>query len=175
MKLQIDDRTITDREELAHAWENHFSSLSKSRITDTCEVQALQREIMSLTTASRSHEDYVFDVEFDVEEVSKAISKLPNRKATGPDGVSSEHLKFGVSLLRTWITQIFSAILLLECRLEIIMALFLLLFYSLMLIFCCYNSYGLLLLFPNYAQKTSSKITYNSVIYLVLYCNMKKH
>jgi hypothetical protein len=36
---------------------------------------------MSLTSASRSHEDYVFDVEFDVEEVSKAISKLPNRKA----------------------------------------------------------------------------------------------
>ena len=87
-------------------WENHFSSLSKSRITGTCEVQALQREIMSLTTASRSHEDYVFDVEFVVEEVSKAISKLPNRKATGPDGVSSELLKFGGSLLRTWITQI---------------------------------------------------------------------
>ena len=68
MKLQIDDRTITDREELVHAWENHFSYLSKSRITGT-----LQREIMSLTTASHSHEDYVFDVEFDVEEVSMAI------------------------------------------------------------------------------------------------------
>ena len=39
------------------------------------------------------------------------ISKLPNRKATGPDGVSSEHLKFGGSLLRTWITQIYDAIL----------------------------------------------------------------
>ena len=70
---------------------------------------------MSLITASRSHGDYVFDIEFDVEEVSKAISKLPNRKAAGPDGVSSEHLKFGGSLLRTWITQIFNAILLLEC------------------------------------------------------------
>ena len=29
--------------------------------------------------------------------------------------MSSEHLKFGGSLLRTWITQIFNAILLLEC------------------------------------------------------------
>ena len=69
MKLQIDDHTITDREELVHAWENHFSSFSKSRITGTCEVQALQREIMSPTSASRSHEDYVIDVQFDVEEV----------------------------------------------------------------------------------------------------------
>ena len=45
-----------------------------------------------------------------------AISKLPNRKATGPDRASSEHIKFGGSFLqRTWITQIYNAILLLEC------------------------------------------------------------
>ena len=68
-----------------------------------------------LTSASLSHEDYVFDVEFAAEEVSKAIIKLPNSKAAGPDGVCSEHLKFGGSSLETWITQIFSAILLLEC------------------------------------------------------------
>ena len=57
----------------------------------------------------------MFDLEFEVEEVSSAISKLQNGKASGPDGVSSEHLKFGGSLLKTWITQIFNAILLLEC------------------------------------------------------------
>ena len=68
-----------------------------------------------LTSASLSHEDYVFDVEFAAEEISKAIIKLPNSKAAGPDGVCSEHLKFGGSSLKTWITQIFSAILLLEC------------------------------------------------------------
>ena len=32
MKLQTDDRTITDKEDLVYVWENHFSSLSKSRI-----------------------------------------------------------------------------------------------------------------------------------------------
>ena len=52
----------------------------------------------------------MLDVEFDVEEVSK----LPNHKATRPDVISSEHLKFGGSL-RTLITQIFNAIFLLEC------------------------------------------------------------
>ena len=57
----------------------------------------------------------MFDLEFEAEEVSKAISKLQNGKAAGPDGVSSEHLKFGGSLLNTWITQIFNAIIFLEC------------------------------------------------------------
>ena len=115
MKLQVNGCTIIDREKLVHAWENHFSSLSKSRITDTCDIQAAQRDIASLTSASYSHEDYVFDLEFEVEEVSNAISKLQNGKAAGPDGVSIEHLKFDGSLLKTWITQIFNAILLLEC------------------------------------------------------------
>ena len=57
----------------------------------------------------------MFDLEFEAEEVSKAISKLQNGKAAGPDGVSSEHLKSGGSLLNTWITQIFNAIIFLEC------------------------------------------------------------
>ena len=61
------------------------------------------------------HEDYVFDMNFEAEEVSKAISMLWNGKAAGPDGVSGEHLKFGGWLLKTWITQIFNAVLMLEC------------------------------------------------------------
>lgn len=115
MKLQVNGRAITDREKLIHAWKDHFSSLSKSRITDTCDVQVAQRELASLTSASHSQEDYVFDVEFEAEEVSRAISKLQDGKAAGPDGVSSEHLKCSGSLLTTWITQIFNAILILEC------------------------------------------------------------
>ena len=77
-----------------------------------CVGESQAREIASL---SHSFEDYVFDLEFEAEEVSKAISKLQNGKAAGPDGVSSEHLKFGGSLLNTWITQIFNAIIFLEC------------------------------------------------------------
>ena len=39
-------------EELIHTWENNFSSLSKSRITNTCDVEAAQREITSLSSSS---------------------------------------------------------------------------------------------------------------------------
>ena len=56
-----------------------------------------------------------FNKEFEAEEVEKAIEQLPNGKAAGPDGVSGEHLKFGGDILKMWITQIFNAILLLEC------------------------------------------------------------
>lgn len=67
MELQVDRCTITDRDELVHAWEDHFSSVSIGRITDTYDIQVAQREIVSLTSASHSHKDYVFDVEFEAE------------------------------------------------------------------------------------------------------------
>ena len=90
---------------------NHFSSLSKSRIINTCDVEVAQREISSLSSSSHSFEDYVFDLEFEAEEVSK----LQNGEAAGPDGVSSEHLKCCGSFMKTCITQIFNAVIFLEC------------------------------------------------------------
>ena len=68
---------------------------------------------MRMNCESRNNEDYIFDIDFGVEEVGKAIKNLPNRKAA-PDGISGEHLKFGGGLLITWITQLLNAILLLE-------------------------------------------------------------
>ena len=53
----------------------------------------------------------VFDIDFEAEEVQQPIKHLPNGKAAGPDGISGEHLKFSGSMLRTWITQVFNAIL----------------------------------------------------------------
>ena len=52
-------------------------------------LRAAQREIASL---SSSFEDYVFDLEFEAEEVLKAISKLQNGKAAGPAPVSTSSL-----------------------------------------------------------------------------------
>ena len=115
MKLHVNGQTITNKSEIIHAWEDHFSLLSKSRISNACDVKAMQNEVASLSSASHSREDYVFDVEFEAEEVLNAVSKLHNGKVAGPDGILGEHLKYGGSLLGTWIMQIFNAILLLEC------------------------------------------------------------
>ena len=64
-----------------------MSLLSKSRISNACDVKTMQSEVAYLSSASHSHEDYVFDVEFEAEEVLNAISKLHNGKAAGPDGI----------------------------------------------------------------------------------------
>ena len=53
---------------------------------------------------SLNNEYCVFDIEFEAEEVEKVIEQLPNGKATGPDEVSGEHLKFGGNILKMWIT-----------------------------------------------------------------------
>ena len=81
----------------------------------TCVDQALQDDFTHMTHDSLNNEDYVFDIEFEAEEVEKAIEHLPNGKAAGPDGVSGKHLKFGGNILKIWITRIFNATLLLEC------------------------------------------------------------
>lgn len=61
--------------------------LSKTRTRDTSVGQALQDDLMRMTHDSLNNEDYVFDIEFEAEEVEKAIERLPNGKAVGPDGV----------------------------------------------------------------------------------------
>ena len=115
LKLKVNGRTITDREGLLQAWENHYTSLSRNRITRECNVLAEEMNMEALTSAPLSHVDYVLDIEFAVEEIS--IITLPNGKAAGPNGVCSKHLKFDGSSLNTWLTQIFNAILLLVCPL----------------------------------------------------------
>ena len=113
-KLRIDGRSITEESELLQAWKSHFSALSNTNITDAEVAQALQEELRRMTRESNNNDEFIFDIEFESEEVGKAIQHLRNGKAAGPDGVSAEHLKFGGSLLVTWITQIFNAILILE-------------------------------------------------------------
>ena len=87
MKLRKDGYNITERTEILQAWEKHFCLLSKTRIRDTSVGQALQDDYMQMTHDSLNNEDYVFDIEFEAEEVEKAIECLPNGKAVGPDGV----------------------------------------------------------------------------------------
>ena len=113
-KLRVNNQSITEQTELLQVWENHFNSLSKSKFTDAAVMQDLQEGLVRMNCESRNNEDYIFDIDFGVEEVGKSIKNLPNRKAAGPDGISGEHLKFGGGLLITWITQLLNAILLLE-------------------------------------------------------------
>ena len=50
--------------------------------------------------------DGIIDDEFSVEEIEAALKKLKLGKASGIDGLQSEHLKLGGSLLVLWLKQI---------------------------------------------------------------------
>ena len=97
-KLHINECTITEKPELLQAWKSHFSSLSKTKITDAVVDQTLQDELIRMAHSSHNNEDHVFDIDLEFEEVDKAVVHLSNGKATGPDGMTGEHLKYGGSL-----------------------------------------------------------------------------
>ena len=69
---------------------------------------------MTLFNESLSNEEYLLDTPFTVEELEQALRKLKMRKASGPDGLFAEHLKFGGQALLTWLLKILNSIIELE-------------------------------------------------------------
>ena len=57
--LVINEHTITEKPELLQAWKSHFSSLSKTKITDAVVDQTLQDEVIRMAHSSHN-EDHVF-------------------------------------------------------------------------------------------------------------------
>ena len=62
-----------------------------------------------LESQSFMNEEYLLDVPFTAEEVSRAVSKL-KKKAPGPDGLLAEHLKAGGEGVVIWLRNILNAI-----------------------------------------------------------------
>ena len=50
------------------------------------------------------------DMEFNVEEIQHAIKRLKQGRASGPDGVSPEHLRFSGPVFQNWLCQIYNNI-----------------------------------------------------------------
>ena len=48
------------------------------------------------------------------DEIVQVLKRLKRGKAGGPDNLSPEHLKFGGSVLKRWLLQVFQAIVQLE-------------------------------------------------------------
>ena len=64
-----------------------------------------------------------FNCEVTVEEIKQALKRLKLRKASGQDGIVSEHLKFGGQMLVIWLKQVLNAIVEMEkdnyCRIAL--------------------------------------------------------
>ena len=66
------------------------------------------------------NEEFLLDVPFNTEEVSRAVSKLKEKKAPGPDGLLAEHLKAGGEAMVIWLMKILNATVELESLPEVL-------------------------------------------------------
>ena len=55
----------------------------------------------------------MFDIPVTIEEVERVLKRCKKKRSPGPDGVTVEHILYG-ELLKTWILQVFNAIVTLE-------------------------------------------------------------
>lgn len=113
-KLKVGNDLVTNKEDLLCKWADHFTELSKSKINDSEGLQRLNDKVQSLCNASLLNKEYLLDTPFTVEELEQALQKLKMRKASGPDGLFAEHLKFGRQALLTWLLKILNSIIELE-------------------------------------------------------------
>ena len=104
-KLKLGNDLVTDKEDLLRIWASYFTELSKSKIDESEDLQLLSNKVESLYEASLANEEHLLDTPFTVEELELTLSKLKMRKASGPDGLCAEHLKFGGQALFTWLLK----------------------------------------------------------------------
>ena len=113
-KLKVGNDLVTNKEDLLCIWADHFTELSKSKINDSEGLQHLNDKVQSLFNESLLNKEYLLDTPFTVEELEQALRKVKKRKASGPDGLFAEHLKFGGQVLLTWLLKILDSIIELE-------------------------------------------------------------
>ena len=84
-KLVVDGETIQDPERLLQIRVGHFGKLAESRLGEVPDGVEQSEKMEMLESQSHMNEEYLFDVAFTAEEVSRAVSKL--KKAPDPDGL----------------------------------------------------------------------------------------
>ena len=62
-----------------------------------------------LENQSYQNEEFLLDVPFTADEVTRAVARLKKRKAPGPDGLMAEHLKGGGEAVVIWLMKILNA------------------------------------------------------------------
>ena len=111
----MDGNLISDPIELLEAWSTHFETLAQSQIHTQTGLQESQTELTSLASASYQREETFLDVPFSVEEVEHILhNRMKLRKASGPDGVTTEHIRYGGPAVVRWLTEISNSIIELE-------------------------------------------------------------
>ena len=94
----------------------HFKKTSDTKEQENPAISQWREEISNLHAQSlqKDDEELLLDVPFSLEQLEAALKRLKAGKSGGHDGLVPEHLKHGGVVLRTWLLQVYNAIIELE-------------------------------------------------------------
>ena len=110
--LEIDGNRVSNNSEVLDVWRQHYCNLYTPKDNpnfDNDFKKFVENKLVQFHTDSYGNDDPL-DNPFQFDEVVDVCSKLPNGKASGPDQLSYEHVKFGGNLLFEVLTKIFNAV-----------------------------------------------------------------
>lgn len=104
---------ITDPREVLNIWKEHYQDLYKPKDNqgfDDSFRNFVSQRLSEFSKETFVHENDPLDKPFDINEVAKVISNLPNGKAGGMDEIVYEHLKYGESAIAKFLTELFNTV-----------------------------------------------------------------
>ena len=108
-------KVVYECDEVLRVWKTHFQELCTPKNESTFDEEHFNNVNSEVKFYnSMTDGDKFTDTPFSESEVAKAISKLNMKKAPGYDGISTEHIKHGGSVLVLFLTLLYNLILLLE-------------------------------------------------------------
>ena len=102
---------MQDPEHLLNLWANHFKVLVRSHLQEDLENSGERmRKTEELESLFHLNEEFLLNVPFTSDEVTRAVHKLKRRKSPEPDGLMAEHLKAGGDVVICWLRNIANAV-----------------------------------------------------------------
>ena len=114
-EIKFDTNNILrDPIEIAEGWASYFEDLytcKQNPIFDAEHYDMINNRVTTFLMEYKDKFNDILDRDIEMSEVARACQTLPNGKATGHDGLSNEHLKYGGLTLFAHLSCIFTSML----------------------------------------------------------------
>lgn len=112
-----DGTVLTDVSDIRSAWGEYYKDLYTPKDHGFSETfKAYVDDVVDSSDFEPKNDSVLLQAHISHDEVEKVVKKLKNRKAAGPDGIQSEHLKMGGKTLLRVLTALFNAMIQREYR-----------------------------------------------------------
>jgi len=109
--MTFGDEVIYDTREISNKWSEYFANLYKPDTSGKYDEdfrRDIESKVQEMVEMSKDRHIPLLDNPFTYEEVATCLRNLKNGKATGIDGISNEHLKYGGHELHQSLTYMFN-------------------------------------------------------------------